>query len=72
MKYIATLNRIIRTTCAFESTDCQTGHKIEEYSVPMTLTEGPRRFKSAKRAKAWVDLMNKDYGAGTASYNGKL
>jgi len=65
-QYIATLTRDIQTSCTFESTDCQTGHKIEEYSVPMKLTQGDRRFKTAKARKAWIEMMNKEFGDGTA------
>lgn len=70
-RYIATLTRTIETTCAFESTDCQTGNKIEEYRVPMTLREGTRRFPTMKKAKEWVMVMNRDFGQGTAIFNGK-
>ena len=70
-KYTATLTRTIETSCTFESTDIQTGTKIGQYSVPMTLSQGTRTFKTMKQAKAWVELMNRDHGIGAATYNGK-
>lgn len=66
--YYATLNRTIETHCTFESTDVQTGNKLPEYQVPMTLREGPRRFKTKRQALAWVELINAEYGQGTAQY----
>ena len=70
MHYIATLTRTIQTQCTFESTDMQTGNKLPEYQVPMTLKAGPRRFKTKKRMLAWVELINKEYGPDTAKIGG--
>lgn len=69
--YIAALTRDLESTCAFESMDCQTGNKIAEYSVPLKLSKGERRFRTLKACKAWVASMNKDFGDGTAILKGK-
>jgi len=70
--YSATLTRDIEAQCTFESTDCMTGNKLPEYQVPMKLTKGERHFRELRRCKAWVDIMNHDYGHGTAIFNGKV
>lgn len=70
--YSATLTRDIETQCTFESTDYQTGNKLHEYQIPMRLTRGERHSRTLGKCKAWIDVMNHEFGQGTAQFNGKV
>ena len=51
----------------FISTDVVTGIEIERYSVPASVEQGTRVFRTKTRAQAFVDAMRSDYGHASVS-----
>ncbi len=70
--YSAILMKDVESTCTFESTDCQTGNKVEAYSVPLKLSKGERHFRSLRTCKQWADNLNREFGDGTAIAKGRV
>ena len=38
----------------------------------ISLAKGERHFRGLRMCKAWVDVMNREFGQGTAQFNGKV
>lgn len=70
MKYITEITRKIETFATFTSQDVMTGNTIGSYQVPFTISAGKRQHKTKKKAAEYVNLINKEYGDGTAVYLG--
>ena len=65
-KYTATLTKNITTEIKMTSQCMLTGQEFAGESFPFEMKAGNRGFKTIKSRNAWIALMNKDHGEGTA------